>query len=235
LKPGPADLKSELERQIGYRFGDPELLREALTHASFARERDGSCGNERLELLGDAALDLVVTEALYRAHPDWSEGALTRARAALVNGSALAARARELELGTWLRLGRSEQRSRGFEKASILANVFEALAGALYLDGGIPAVEALVRVTLPRAFDPEAPPAPPDPKTRLNEWADLQGGSRPIYRLLRDSGEEDAEDRFTVAVELEGQLLAQATGRTKRSAERQAAAGALARLERAEE
>ena len=235
MRPEAADPDPELERRIGYRFADPGLLREALTHASYARERDGSCGNERLELLGDAALDLVVTEALYRAHPDWSEGALTRARAALVNGPALAARARDLELGTRLRLGRSEQRSRGFEKASILANVFEALAGALYLDGGIPAVEALARVALPSAFDPGAPPAPPEPKTRLNEWADLQGRARPVYRLLRDSGEEDAEDRFTVAVELGGRLLAQATARTKRSAERQAAAGALARLERAEE
>ena len=122
----------------------PELLATALTHASAAFERDGSRGNERLEFLGDAVLGLVVARLLYESHPDWREGELTRARAALVNGHVLARQAQGLGLADYLVLGRTERRSGGAEKERVLANVFEAVIGAIYLDGGIEPVRALV-------------------------------------------------------------------------------------------
>jgi len=122
---------------LGYEFRDHDQLLTALSHASYAHETRGDRGNERLEFLGDAVLDLVVGEALYAAHPEWSEGQLTRARASLVRGDALAERAREISLQRFVKLGRTEVRSGGAEKDSILANVFEAVIGALYLDGGL--------------------------------------------------------------------------------------------------
>jgi len=214
---------------LGHRFSDPALVEKALTHASLARERDGGCGNERLEFLGDAALDAVISRALFETHPDWEEGELTRARARLVNGSALAALGRQLGFGAHMLLGRSELRSRGREKTSILANVFEALIGALYLDAGLDPVEHFLRRVIPEAWDPQATLPERDPKTRLNEWSDRHA-ERPYYRVLRDSGEEHADDRFEVVVEIEGCPVASGVGRTKRAAEGEAAARTLEKL-----
>lgn len=219
----------EVAQVLGHRFSEPALVEEALTHASYAREKGGGCGNERLEFLGDAALDLVVSRALYEAHPQWDEGELTRARARLVNGRALATLGEELGIGAHIRLGRSEVRTGGQEKPSILANVFEALVGALYLDAGLASVETFVRRVVPEAFDTQASLPLRDPKTRLNEWSDRHA-ERACYRLLRDSGEEAADDRFEVAVEVAGSRLASGVGRTKRAAEQEAATRALVEL-----
>jgi ribonuclease-3 len=223
----PRSPDERLFERLGFVFEDVHLLETALSHPSESYERDGSRGNERLEFLGDAVLDLTIAGLLYQAHPGWSEGDLTRARAALVNTAMLAAKARSLDLGDYVRLGGSERRSGGSEKDSILAGLFEAVLGAIYLDGGFEPVEALVRRIFPEAHDPEGGRPEPDPKTRLNEWALARFGRAPSYRLVDDSGVEDADDRFTVELLLDGKPLGSGTGRTKRAAEQMAAVRAL--------
>lgn len=215
-----------LEDALGHRFRDPTLLETALSHASHAHEAEGSRGNERLEYLGDAVLDLVVARLLYDAHPDWAEGELTRARAALVNRKALAARARGLELGRFLKLGRTELRSGGAEKDSVLADAFEALVGAVYLDGGFDRCLEVLRALL-GAVVTELPPR--DAKTELQEWAHAAWQLTPRYRTVGDTGQEDDEQRFTVEVRIGETVWACGVGRSKRSAERAAAREALAR------
>ncbi len=217
-----------LEARIGHRFARPELLETALAHPSFAHETDGSRGNERLEFLGDAVLGLLVAELLYAANPDWHEGQLTRARAAIVNSRALAARARTLELGGFVQLGRTERRTGGEDKDSILANVLEALLGALYLDGGLGAARDFVE----RVFGEDVRQADTvgrDAKTRLQEWAHAQLHVTPTYRMLRDSGLGDDSARFEVEVCVGEDGLARGIGRTKREAEQAAAQEALGR------
>jgi ribonuclease-3 len=222
---------ARLEQALGHGFGEPALLVRALTHASAAHERDGSRGNERLEFLGDAVLDLVLSRALFEAHPDWTEGRLSRTRAALVNAEALAARARELGLGDYVRLGRTEVQSGGHEKGRILANVLEAVVAALYLDAGLEPVWRLARRLFPEAFDPAAAAPARDPKTRLNEWAHATAGAPPRYQRLDDRGEERGAERFEVEVRVAGEVLGRGVGSTWRAAEREAARAALARAE----
>lgn len=228
---GDASGSGTLEARLGHRFANAELLQAALTHPSYANDHGGGCGNERLEFLGDAVLGLAVAELLYAAYPDWPEGHLTRARAALVNASALAEKARRLDLGRHARLGRTEQRGGGAEKERILANVFEAVVGALYLDAGLAPVVALVE----REFRDELASGDVvharDPKTRFQEWAHAAYQRTPRYRAEADSGVEDADDRFCVTVEVEGEVFGSGSGRTKRAAERAAARNALARVE----
>ncbi len=216
-----------LEAALGYVFSNPELAEAALRHASFSHETLALPDNERLEFLGDAVLGLVVAQILYRDQPDWSEGALTRARAALVNGANLARCARELGLGALVLLGRTEQRTGGQEKDTILANSFEAVLGAVYLDGGIEPTVALAR----RALGPAGArgEAPRDPKTAFQEWAHAHLRTTPIYRTAGDSGIEDDEARFTVEVRVGDATWGAGSGRSKRVAERLAAVQALAR------
>lgn len=217
--------RSPLERALEYAFRDPALAELALSHPSHAHEIDGSRGNERLEFLGDAALDLAVAGLLYELHPDWTEGELTRARAALVNQSSLAEHARELGLPALVRLGRTEQRTAGADKDSILANCLEAVLGALYLDGGLEPVVALVRQHFRRALESGA--AERDVKTAFQEWAHARFGDTPSYRTVRDSGVENDEKRFTVEVRIGEASWGTGVGRSKRAAERAAAKQAL--------
>lgn len=221
---------AELALRLGYAFAAPALLETALTHASAAFERDGTRGNERLEFLGDAVLGLVVARLLYDAHPDWREGELTRARAALVNARALAKQARSLGLSEYAVLGRTERRSGGAEKDRVLANLFEAVIGAMYLDGGMEPVAAFITHCFREALAGDAM-LQRDPKTRLQEWAHATLQETPRYAVVKDSAVEDAEDRFTVEVLLGGESWGQGAGRSKRSAERAAAAQALERVE----
>jgi ribonuclease-3 len=224
--PGAVDPVAVLSRALSHEFRDRERVLTALSHASYAHETRGDRGNERLEFLGDAVLDLVVGEALYAAHPDWSEGQLTRARASLVRGDALAERARELALPGLVKLGRTEVRSGGSEKDSILANVFEAVIGALYLDGGLAPVQAYVAGW----FTGDAEHAlAADAKTSFQEWAHSALRATPSYHTLADSGIEDDEQRFTVEVRVSGEPWGEGTGRSKRLAERAAAVAALVR------
>ena len=221
------DAASGLEEALGYAFADRTLAATALAHPSYAHEVDGSRGNERLEFLGDAVLDLIVAEILYALHPQWAEGDLTRARAALVNKESLAERARELDLGSRVRLGRTEQRTRGGEKDSVLANCFEAVIGAVYLDGGLSAVTPLVRQFFGEALaDGEAQR---DAKTAFQEWAHAEFRVTPSYRLVDDNHVEDDDERFTVEVRIRGEAWGTGVGRTKRAAERCAATAALER------
>jgi ribonuclease-3 len=216
--------------RLGHAFRDPALLLAALTHSSAAYDSGGGFGNERLEFLGDAVLGLVVARILYDAHPDWREGDLTRARATLVNTRALAGAARALDLGASLRLGRTEQRSGGERKERVLANLFEAVVGALYLDGGLGVVERLVRERFGEDIAAQGAPQR-DPKTHFQEWAHARLRETPRYRLLLDTGVEDAPDRFMMCVEAAGEVWGEGCGRTKREAERDAALAALRRAE----
>lgn len=218
-----------LEKSLGHVFRDPARLREALTHPSASFEEDGSAGNERLEFLGDAVLDLVVSERLYARHPDWREGDLTRARAALVNTKALADRARELGLAAYVRLGRTEAAA-GREKHRVLGNLFEAVIGAIYLDGGLEPVVALVDRVFGAGIDHDVIP-PRDPKTRFQEWSHAEHRTTPAYAVLADSEEQGADDRFHVAVSVAGEVFGEGSGRTKQGAESEAARQALARIE----
>jgi ribonuclease-3 len=222
--------REAVERALGHRFGDPALLSAALAHPSWAHEFDGSRGNERLEFLGDAVLDLAVARLLYEAHPGWSEGDLTRARAAAVNTRSLARCARVLGVGAHARLGRTERKTGGADKERILANVFEALVAALYLDAGIEPVFALVRRLFTELLVTGSDPLEADPKTRFQEWSHAERGATPRYVAVADSGVENDEQRFGVEVRLAGEVWGRGVGRTKRAAETAAAAQALARV-----
>lgn len=222
----PAESLAEV---LGYTFRDQALLETALSHPSFAHETDGTRGNERLEFLGDAVLDLVIAQRLYRAHPEWPEGDLTRARAALVNQRALAARARELGLGGFVKLGRTERRSAGEEKDSILANCFEALVGALYLDGGLECAEVFLQRVFGLAVERGASALRRDAKTEFQEWAHAHFRITPCYEAVADSGTDNDERRFTVDVRIGSETWGRGVGRSKRSAEQAAAEAALVR------
>jgi len=218
---------ASIEEVVDHEFAESALIDLALTHASFAHELDGSRGNERLEFLGDAVLDLVIAEQLFDAHPDWSEGELTRARAALVNKRTLAESARSLGLGAHIRLGRTERISKGAEKDSILANCFEAVIGALYLDAGLVPVEAFLQRIFGKAVEEGSVGKRLDPKTEFQEWAHAEHGVTPRYRTINDTETDDDDNRFTVEVLLGEDPVGVGIGRTKRAAERVAAQSAL--------
>ena len=228
LSDGDAD---DLAALLGHSFRDPVLLETALTHPSRSYEEGGGRGNERLEFLGDAVLDLVVAELLFETRPEWTEGDLTRARAALVNSRALAERAHALGIAYFARLGRTEQRSGGTRKDRVLANLFEALVGALYLDGGLGVARAFLERALAPNLRTGARVLEPDPKTRFQEWAHARFQTTPSYRPVADSGVENDEQRFCVEVCVGGEPWGRGTARTKRAAERAAAEEALRRVD----
>jgi ribonuclease III len=228
--PNAAGAGAGLEDRIGYRFADPALLREALTHSSAAsRGRRGARSNERLEFLGDRVLGLVVADLLIRRFPEEPEGGLTRRHAALVQRATLADVAAEVALGEHLILSRSEDDVGGRRKPATLANGLEALIGALYLDGGLAPAAAFIG----RCFGPhlEAMRAPPrDPKTTLQEWTQGRGLGLPDYQVVEVAGPAH-EPRFEVSVQVGGRPPATAVAGSKRAAEQAAAAQLLAVLE----
>ena len=220
---------ASIEDVLGYRFRDAGLADTALTHPSWANEVDGGGGNERLEFLGDAVLDLVIASELYAAHPDWAEGELTRARAALVNQRALAEVSRSLGLGRLVKLGRTEQRSAGGDKDRVLANCLEALIGAVFLDGGLAPTTELLRRLFAPAIEAGGAVGTRDPKTAFQEWAHAEYRTTPSYETVGDSGVDHDEHRFRVSVRIGSEAWGEGTGRSKRSAEQAAAQAALAR------
>jgi ribonuclease-3 len=226
-----SDPVAVLERALGHEFEDRVLLEVALQHASYAHEKDGLESNDRLEFLGDAVLGLVVGHLLFEAHPDWQEGDLTRGLSQLVDRRALARLGRQLDLGSCLRLGRTEVQSEGQGKDSILADAIEAVMAALYLDGGLDAVKEFARRVFSEVLDPEAPRVIRDPKTRFQEWAMAEYAEFPSYQLTGDTGIEGHELRFSVSLSVQGEEWARATGRSKRAAERLAAERAFAQRE----
>ena len=226
-----AEQLAGLEARLGYAFRDRSLLETALRHASFANEAEGCESNERLEFLGDAVIGLVVARLLYQAFPSWREGDLTRAQSRLVDRAGLAGLARTLEVGSAIRLGRTERQTAGSNKVSILANTMEALLGAMYLDGGIEPVTDLASRVFEHALKADAAPVERDPKTRFQEAVMAAHGEFPSYTLVDDSGIEGDDRRFTVRTGLGSAVWSEGVGRTKRAAEQAAANAAMRRLE----
>ena len=219
---------SSLEARIGYRFREAALLEQALTHISAlsgVRNRAGSY--QRLEFLGDHVLGLVVSDMLFRAFPRADEGELSRRLADLVRKEACADVASSIELGAAIRLGTSESNAGGRSRVAILADVCEALIGAVFVDGGYDAAAGLItRLWEQRMRAPKRPLR--DAKTMLQEWAQAKGLPTPAYREVERTG-PDHDPEFRVTVELPGHQAAEGTGRSKRSAEQAAASAMLAR------
>jgi ribonuclease-3 len=217
------DLALWVERSFGYAFAQPALCETALTHRSAA-----ALHNERLEFLGDSVLNCGVAQLLFAAHPQADEGALSRLRASLVSGETLAQIAAELGVGEYLRLGAGELKSGGFRRASILADALEALIGAIFLDSGFEAAQAVIaRIMTPRMLDLPGADALKDPKTRLQEVLQGRGLSLPTYTLTAVTGDPHAQS-FTVTCEVPVfRVTAVADGASRRRAEQLAAAKAL--------
>jgi len=215
-----------LVRQLGYRFGDASLLRQALTHRSF-----GTPHNERLEFVGDAVLNCVVARALYQRFPDTPEGDLSRSRASLVNKDTLARVARRLGLGEMVRLGEGELRSGGSDRSSILADALEAVFRAVFLDGGYDAARGVIEAVYADILaDADPTVLSKDPKTRLQEW--LQGRKVPVpaYSVVATRGEAHAQ-LFEVECRIPAlDVVTQGAGPSRRAAEQEAAALALGAL-----
>jgi ribonuclease-3 len=218
-----------LELALGIRFRSREQLDAALVHRSFAFEQGLLETNERLEFLGDAVLGLVVTDLVYRTFPDRSEGELAKLRAAMVNMTMLADVAKELGLGSELRLGRGEELSGGRGKASILADALEAVFGAIFLDQGIKSAHTTIeRLFRPRIEAYVRGEGERDYKTILQELAAQDLGRLPEYRVSERG--PDHEKEFTATVYLSGRELGRGTGRSKKEAEQHAAREAFDRL-----
>jgi ribonuclease-3 len=225
--PGATPL-DELAARLGLDPAD-ELLRQAVTHRSYAYENGGLPTNERLEFLGDSVLGLVVTDTLYRDHPDLPEGQLAKMRASVVNSRALAGVARDLDLGRHLLLGRGEEATGGREKASILADALEACLGAVYLSAGSAAAAALVgRLFAPLIAAAVTLGAGLDWKTSLQELTAARALGVPDYRLA-ESGPDHAK-RFHATVVVGGRDLGSGAGASKKEAEQQAAEAAWTAL-----
>ncbi len=219
----------KLSKKLGYTFKQPELLTEAFRHSSYVNEFSDSDlrDNERLEFLGDAVLDLAISDILMELFRDSKEGDLSKYRATVVNERGLCQVAQELGLGAYLMLGRGEEMSCGREKHSILANTMEALLGAMYLDAGFDKTKEIVH----KLFSPllgkiDSGRVPNDYKSQLQEYTQGVYKTRPEYVLVEESG--PAHDKtFRVALRLDGKVVAEAKGKSKKEAEQKAAKEAL--------
>lgn len=221
---------SELERSLGISFQDPSLLKNALVHSSYLNENPDCplADNERLEFLGDAVLGLVVAEELYRRYPAFSVGEMTRLRSALVCQDALARLARPLQLGDYLVMGRGEEASGGRSRESNLARAFEAVLGAIYLDGGIEATRRFLFRTLYPELERVQKEGEPDYKSRLQQLAQSRRMNI-FYRSVKETGREH-ERRFTVEVVVEEVARGRGEGKSRKEAEQEAARQALQNL-----
>ena len=222
----------DFQTRVGHHFTQPDLLRQALTHASFGHEkRQRLPDNQRLEFLGDAVLQLIVTDELFRRFPDLPEGRLTVQRATIVNRHHLQALAREVGLGEELILGRGEESSQGRERSSILADAMEAVIGAIFADAGWEPTRALVlrllEPDLARLAREAAPQA--NPKGSLQERLQAEGDDPPFYRCVAENGPPHARV-YEVVVEWQMRELGRGKGASKKEAETRAAEAALAAL-----
>ncbi len=216
-----------LQEELGYRFKDPQLLMRALTHVSYDRQKSAG-HNEVLEFLGDAVLDLAVSDLLMRYNPERSEGDLSRMRAALVNSAVLADKAALVQLGALLRLGKGEERSDGRNKPSILAGAFEAVLGGIYQDGGYEAARRIVeRYFLADVTEKDL--GHRDHKTRLQEISQMLFHEPPVYRLVTELG-PDHDKRFVTEIAVGGKILGSGEGKSKKQSEQEAAKRALSEL-----
>lgn len=224
---------SKLSDQLGYKFNNKELITRALTHRSFLNEsrvEEAGRHNERLEFLGDAVLELIVTEHLFAAYPERKEGDLTSFRAALVRTESLAEAATELGYGDFIRMSKGEEATGGRERPYILANTFEAVLGAIYLDSNYETCRKFIeRVLLPKLPEIVKQRLDIDAKSRLQEISQEVHKFTPIYELVKAEG-PDHERVFTIAVIIDGKEFGQGSGRSKQEAEQNAAAEALAKF-----
>ncbi|HWU85803.1 MAG TPA: ribonuclease III [Kofleriaceae bacterium] len=224
----------ELEAILGYAFRDRGLLEKALRHASWCNEQGRDAGpvedNQRLEFLGDAVLSLAVSQRLMARFPDAQEGALSVTRAQVVSEEGLSEVARQLGFGRHLLLGRGEEKSGGRDKPKILADAFEAIIAAVYLDGGFQAAWDLVERLLTERINTAEIKNFYDFKTRLQETAQARLKATPTYRVVQELG-PDHDKRFVVAVTIGEDEWARAVGKSKKEAEQMAAAEANFRLE----
>ena len=235
---GPGGKWPALEERLGYTFSDRGLLERALTHRSRAHEDESGAveDNESLEFLGDAVLGLAIADCLFREFPDYDEGRKSKARAQLVSAATLAELGDGLRLGDHLLLGRGEEKTGGRRKRSLIADAFEAVVGAIHLDGSYDAAAAF----LDRAFRPlferlrqdGVPAAAGDHKSALQEWLQARAQPLPEYRLALTSG-PDHRKEFAVELRVGDRLVAHGSGLSKKEAEREAARQALATLEAA--
>lgn len=211
-----------LVARIGFSFADPALLRQALRHRSWCAENDVVASNERLEFLGDAVLGLAVTDHTFRTYPHLPEGSMAKVRAAVVSAVSLAELARELDLGSYLLLGRGEESTGGRDKPSILSDAMEAVLGAAYVDRGWDAARALVvdhlALRIATAVDG---PGIQDFKTRLQELAAREFEGAPVYLVVEDGPDHDK--RFSAQVLIDGAVAGAGEGRSKKQAQQAAA------------
>ena len=226
----PALMKS-LEKEICYHFKNPQLLIEAMTHSSVALDRrNNPFDNERLEFLGDAVLQLVVTDYLFEFFPHFKEGPLTKIRTRLVSRTALKAYAAHLQLGKYLIMGRGEEASGGRERSSILGDSFEALIGAIHLDGGIEASRIFILKHAKEHLEHVAiEPEEINPKGRLQELLQSQGSEAPFYELIEETGAAHSK-HFRCHVRWDSKTLGEGAGLSKKEAEVAAATEALKNL-----
>ena len=217
-----------LEEVIGYRFENKDLLTEALTHPSMAYELKKKQGNnQRLEFLGDAVLQLVLTEKLYEMFPDFPEGRLTQLRARLVSKTALEKFARSMGLGDFMILSKGEESSGGRDRASTLADAFESVTGAIYLDGGIvPARDMILNVSADSILQIVESPEESNPKGKLQEILQKIAPQAPVYDVISESG-PDHDKKFVIKVIWKGEKLAEGHGDSKKNAAANGAANAL--------
>lgn len=225
-----------LEHALGYHFKDRGLIEHALTHRSRAHEdtSGGVIDNESLEFLGDAVLGLVIADRLFLEFPDYDEGRKSKVKAMLVSASALAKVGDRLKLGDYLLLGRGEEKTGGRRKPSLIADTFEAVVAAIYLDGGIVAAAGFIERQFRAVLDEVRMGAgtsdlATDHKSALQEWLQAQGQQRPDYRLVGESG-PDHRKTFRIDVIVGGKTIACAEGRSKKEAEQKAAKQALDNL-----
>jgi len=217
-----------LQKVIGYEFKNPDLLREALTHPSMSHEKGVlNSNNQRLEFLGDAVLQLVLTDRVYRQHPEFFEGKLTQMRAHLANRHTLFRRAQAIDLGKYLLLGKGEESSGGRQRLSNLADAYEALLGAIYMDGGIRAARQFVQWQFAEELKQVRQTTPrQNPKGELQELLQARAAANPVYRVVQETG-PDHHKFFEVVVEWQGEEIGRGQGSSKKQAEAAAAEAAL--------
>ena len=216
----------ELEKSLNYFFKNPKLLEEALTHKSFTKEYN----NERLEFLGDAVLDLIVGEYLFETFPKTAEGNLSKLRASLVNEKGFEKLAKLINLGKFIRISTAEENNDGRNKASILANGFEAVMGAIYLESGLEKVREIVLKLLHKAYPKiDLDSVFKDYKTTLQELTQARYGVIPIYTVVKATG-PDHKKEFTVEVSVDDKVIDRAVGKSKKDAQQNVAKKALEKL-----
>lgn len=222
---------SKLLNILGISFKNPEILETAFIHRSYLNEvKEVRESNERLEFLGDSVLSFIISSHLFSERPSDPEGDLTNLRSYIVKTKSLSEAADKLELGSYLKLSKGEELSGGRKNSQLLANTFEALLGAVYLDQGLPGAEKLVFNTLLPRFKKELEVGPPkDAKSQLQEMAQDQTKKSPHYRILETSGPDHAKE-FVVGVYMKGKLIGKGRGSSKQTAEEQAAKEALKQL-----